>query len=133
MLDRQSKSLPYVTGRLAALIESVHDLHNNQYGKVNMCLVPAKPSLNLSVHLASLKHCKGAWEKELAEIMCLLPADGIPEKLNNEEQSQLWVGYYQEKSYIDKHMIVCETIVETHTATTVECSNVDNVINDLKK
>lgn len=133
MLDRQLKALPYVTGRLAALIESVHDLHNNQYGKVNMCLVPAQPSLNLNVHLTALKHCKGAWEKELAEIMCLLPADGIPEKLNNEEQSQLWVGYYQEKSYIDKHMIVCDTTVNTHTAEPVEYSHIDNAIDDLRK
>lgn len=133
MLDRQFKALPYVTGRLAALIESVHELHNNKFGKVNMSLVPAQPSLNLTGHLTALKHCKGAWEKELAEIMCLLPADGIPEKLNNEEQSQLWVGYYHEKSHIDRNMIVCETVVETHTAPSVECSNVDNTIDDLRK
>lgn len=136
MLDRQRTTLPYVTGRLVALVESVHNLHKNEFGRVNMDLVFSNPSINISGHLASLKHCKigkEKWEKELSEILCLVPAEGLPEEASVQEQSTMWVGYYHERKYINDNMVVCETMVTSHNAPLIENASVNNAIDELHK
>lgn len=136
MLDRTRTDEAYVLGRLAAIVEMAHDMCKNEYGKVNMRLVSTQP-ISLTQQFVSVHKCWSRYpeaEKEFSAIVNLLPSKTFPEHIDTEKQSQLYVGYYHQKSAMEREMLFAETTVEHHTAGKVDVAAVkDNIVDDLHK
>lgn len=134
MIELNNRDMPYVVGRLAALLDVAHDASNNEYARINKSLMAQEPSETLGVALTHIHMCRlgDSAKSELESIMAMMPADGLPKRLNTADQGQMWIGYYHEMKRIEDTMMVCKTTVTEHHAAHVEaCCN--NEISDLKR
>lgn len=118
-LDRDRKSLPYCIGRLFAVLEKVQE--ESAAGKINATIkdryfssASARPRvvfprlINLSQnHFKKLRSEKPGLavvrEKELTDIIGVIPSTGFPATLKLEDQGEFAIGYYhQRQSFFEK-------------------------------
>ncbi len=108
-LDKNNASLPYVLGRLFAVLErlqgaALKDLNatirDRYFGAASRNPVTVFPRLiQLSVHHASKAGENGRWlERTKGEVMALLPSESpFPPVLDLKEQGLFAVGYYHQR------------------------------------
>lgn len=107
-LDENSTQVPYLLGRLFAVMErlqgtalpginsTIRDLY---FGAASMTPVVVFPRLvRLSLHHAAKAEGKGVkFEKTKSNIMAALPSSGFPARLSLEEQGLFAIGYYHQR------------------------------------
>ena len=108
-LNRDSKSQPYVAGRILAVLRKA---------EINTAGADARLSTDANyremVQLPSITFGKlmglhnvrsgltGKLDEEMSQILSLVPATGLPkDRFTPDEESLFAVGYAQEKSYLD--------------------------------
>ena len=111
-LDRTYDNIGYVLGRLFAVLERIQEVAQGKglnktirdtyfSGAVSSPQVVFKRIQDLSIHhLAKIKNSgrSTVWlEKELGEIMDLMPKEGPPTTLSLEDQGRSAVGYYHQR------------------------------------
>lgn len=102
-MDNQTKKIVFTTGKLAYLLQKVHEINGGKY-RFNLSIAAQYPLNTLIKSLAGVSRCeakRSLWEPELSNIMNDLPADGLPEHLNLEGQEKFMLGYYCEKKTLD--------------------------------
>lgn len=95
-LDKKNTDRPYLIGRAVAYTETITDVPLGFVGQV-----ASNPLGKLSYHLkeALNKAVKAGGEhSEFIGVADILLKDGLPARMTAEEQGQMWVGYYHQKS-----------------------------------
>ena len=105
-MDSNNTNIAYVCGRLCAITEKAHNLKGNEYGRVNRHTMATEPQSWLKQFVA-LKHINNKQlDALLVDVLDKVTPDGIPERLNLEDQSRFFVGYYHQRSHIDRKSVV---------------------------
>ena len=112
MLDKENNNPGYLCGRLFATLEYLQEKSNgiNTILERYMNAASSTPAtvfptlLNLSVHHAEKLKKEGGYtsiffEREKAEIIGKIPADGFPTHLDLQEQGRFMVGYYHQRQH----------------------------------
>lgn len=96
-LDKNFKGIPYLLGRLGAIISRVVELTPTQYGQAQMQPFVAFPQM-LKRYYASGNPER---EEEVREIMSYFPSDfKFPMQLNITEQGQFIIGWHHQLAEI---------------------------------
>ena len=96
-LDKNFKGIPYLLGRLGAIISRVVELTPTQYGQAQMQPFVAFPQM-LSRYYSSGNPER---EEEVREIMSNFPSDfKFPKQLNITEQGQFIIGWHHQLAEI---------------------------------
>lgn len=95
----KSKSIPYLVGRMAALLEDVCPRPLSAGQSIKLITHPLTTSPLYMEHVV-----RSPWHSSrMMEIMGYIPADGLPATLIPKDQGTAWVGYYHEQSAIERH------------------------------
>lgn len=101
MIDKNNNNLGYVTGRLCALVEFLHEACKWEYGRVsNIALVSTQPFTMIRQFNEAQKCLRRLPEYEpvMVEIVDKLTSDEfLPKHLSIKEQSAFMMGYYGQK------------------------------------
>lgn len=101
MIDKTNKKLGYVTGRLCALVEFLHEACKWEYGRVNnVGLVSMQPFAMMKQFNEAQKCLRRLPEYEpvMMEIVDkLTPDEFLPKHFNFADQSAFMMGYYGQK------------------------------------
>ena len=93
-LDRENKALPYLTGRAIAIVEHHAQTH---FGPNTLATMFSSPEYPISVFIRYVPSDDSDW----AEVA----GTPFPKHLIPVEQSQAWVGYYHQKSELEKQEV----------------------------
>lgn len=111
-LDREYGNIGYVLGRLFAVLERIQEqaqgrglnktIRDTYFGAAaSSPLVTFKRLNDLAVHhLAKIRNSgkSATWlERQMQEVMDLVPAEGVPSVLGLEDQGRFAVGYYHQR------------------------------------
>lgn len=93
-LDRENKSLPYITGRAIAIIENHARKH---FGPNTLATMFNTPECSINVFMRYVPSDDSGW----AEVA----GTPFPKHLIPVDQSQAWVGYYHQKAELEKQEV----------------------------
>lgn len=93
-LDRENKSLPYMTGRAIAIVEHHAQSH---FGPNTLATMFNTPEYLISVFIRYVPSDDSDW----AEVA----GTPFPKHLIPVEQSQAWVGYYHQKAELGRQEV----------------------------
>lgn len=107
-LDRESKSQPYVAGRILAVLRQAEintagaDARLTDANYREMVQLPSITFGKLMGLHSVRSGLTGKLDEEMSQILSLVPATGLPkDRFSPDEESLFAVGYAQEKSYLD--------------------------------
>ncbi|WP_099465543.1 helix-turn-helix domain-containing protein [Parabacteroides provencensis] len=110
MVDQQRTDIGYVSGRLCALVEYLHEACKNEYGRVsNVALVCQHPFAMMQQFVAVV-HCykkNPEFEPLLLELVGKLSTDGdvLPKHLNIKEQGDFMIAYTMQKGELKTYRL----------------------------
>lgn len=106
-LDRDSKSQPYVAGRILAVLRKaeIKTTGASTSTDANYREMVQLPSITFG-KLMGLHNVRsgltGKLDEEMSQILSLVPATGLPkDRFTPDEESMFAVGYAHEKNYLD--------------------------------
>ena len=101
MINKENNNLGYITGRLCALVEFLHEACKWEYGRVsNVALVSMQPFAMIQQFNSAQKCLRRMPEYEpiMLEIAEKFnPDEFLPKHLNMADQSAFMMGYYSQK------------------------------------
>lgn len=109
-LDRDSKSQPYVAGRILAVLRQAEIKTAGAEARLstdaNYREMVQLPSITFGKLMGLHSVRDGLTDElddEMAQILSLVPATGLPkDRFTPDEESLFAIGYQHEKSYLDK-------------------------------
>ena len=119
-LDKTCNNVFYLTGRYIAIVERSNGKKLTGSQVDNLFSYP-------SMYMDRYDFHRGNLCDEREEILSKLPAEGFPKRTSSEQSGRMWIGYHHQ------HASLHEIIVEHHEPKKVECSSVDNTIEELHK